>query len=313
MNVHKNARSCPASRALLVERVERQGWSAIAAADSLGMSERRAREWIRRGRANEPLTDRSSRPHRCAALPATMREQVIDLRRKRLTIVKIAELTGISQSSVARICRSHGMNRLRLLDAPPPPPVVRYERQRPGELVHVDVKKLGRFRERGHRVTGQRSFDSEGMGWELVHVATDDASRLTYAELLSDERGPTAAAFFRRAVAWFASCGISVERVMTDNGPAYLSTPFAVACRVLSVKHIRIRPYTPRTNGKVERMIQTLLREWAYRFSYESSQQRAAWLAPYLHFYNVHRRHSALRYNPPISRLDLNNVLTFDR
>jgi transposase InsO family protein len=145
-----------------------------------------------------------------------------------------------------------------------------------------------------------------------MHVAIDDASRLTYAEILADERGPTAASFFQRAVAWFAMWGITVERVMTDNGPAYLSNDFLALCKRLSIRHIRIRPYTPRTNGKVERMIQTLLREWAYRFTYQSSEERREWLAPYLHFYNIHRRHSALGYNPPISRLDRNNVLTFD-
>lgn len=311
MNVHKNARTFPASRALLIDRVERQGWSTVAAAEAVGVSERRAREWIRRARANEPLTDRSSRPWRSKSLSPTTREAVVDLRRKRFTIVKIAELTGISCSSVARICRAHGMNRLHLVDAAPPPPIERYERQWPGELLHVDTKKLGRFREVGHRITGQKTF-GKGGGWEWMHVAIDDASRLTYAEMLSDEQGSTATSFFRRAVAWFDQHGVRVERVMSDNGSPYVSKVFASACQSLSIKHLRTRPYTPRTNGKAERVIQTLLREWAYRFAYQNSDERRRWLAPYLHFYNVHRRHSALSYNPPISRLDRNNVLTFD-
>ena len=312
MNVHKNARTLPVSRAELIERVLNGGWSAIAAAASVGISERRAREWIRRGRAGEPLTDRSSRPHRVRSLPPEVRDRVLALRRERLTVAKIAELTRISISSVARICRAHGMNLLRLIDVPVPPVVVRYEREHPGELIHVDVKKLGRFIERGHRVTGRRSFESQGIGWEWLHVAIDDASRLSYAELLSNEQGSTVSAFFERAVAWFAATGVAVQRVMTDNGSGYLSNHFARVCARLQVKHIRTRPYTPRTNGKVERMIQTLLREWAYRFAYETSAERACWLMPYLHFYNVHRRHSALGYNPPVSRLGRNNVLTFD-
>jgi transposase InsO family protein len=191
------------------------------------------------------------------------------------------------------------------------PPVIRYEKERPGELLHIDTKKLGRFREVGHRITRERTF-GKGGGWEMVHVAIDDASRVTYAEILADEKAATAAAFLVRAVEWFRNRGVTVERVMTDNGPAYLSNGFAALCRALSIKHIRTRPYTPRTNGKVERMIQTLLREWAYSWAYPTSDERRRWLAPYLHFYNVHRRHSALNYNPPLSRLDRNNVLTFD-
>jgi transposase InsO family protein len=311
MNVHKNARSCPASRALLIDRVLRGG-RVTAAASSVGLSERRAREWIRRGRAQEPLTDRSSRPRRTKRLPAETYEQVLQLRRQRMTLAKIAELVGIGISSVGRICRAHGLNRLRLIDAVLPPPVRRYEREWPGELLHIDIKKLGRFKDFGHRATGQRSFASEGCGWERLHVAIDDASRLTYAEILPDERGPTAAGFLQRSIEWFAGFGVLVQRVMTDNGPAYLSHHFASTCRRLSLKHLRTRPYTPQTNGKVERMIQTLLREWAYRFAYETSDQRRDWLDPYLHFYNVHRRHSALAYNPPISRLDRNNVLAID-
>jgi len=224
---------------------------------------------------------------------------------------QIAQLMGISCSSVARICRAHGLNRLYLIDATVPPPIARYERERPGELLHIDTKKLGRFQQVGHRVTGTRTY-GKGGGWEWMHVAIDDRSRLTYAEICSDERGATAEAFLRRAVAWFAGLKVTIERVMTDNGSPYLSRVFAEACRTQRIRHLRTRPYTPRTNGKAERVIQTLLREWAYRFIYRDSDERHTWLIPYLHFYNVHRAHSALNYNPPISRLDRNNVLTID-
>jgi transposase InsO family protein len=235
---------------------------------------------------------------------------VLALRRERLTLTKIAELSGASCSSVARICRKEGLNRLSMID-PHRPPVIRYEKQRPGELLHIDTKKLGRFHEVGHRITRQRTF-GKGGGWELMHVAIDDASRVMYAEILANEKASAATGFLDRAVAWFSSRGVTVERVMTDNGPAYLSKDFAARCRALAIKHVRTRPYTPRTNGKVERVIQTLLREWAYQFAYPTSDERRLWLIPYLHFYNVHRRHSALGYTAPMSRLDRNNVLTFD-
>jgi len=224
-----------------------------------------------------------------------------------MTARRIAAITQVSLSTVARICRQEGLNRLTRIDPPPPPR--RYERDRPGELLHVDVKRLGRFDRVGHRITRRRSFGSARQGWEFVHVATDDASRVTYAEILPYERASTASPFLIRATAWFAKNGVIIERVMTDNGSAYRSHEFAAVCRALNARHIRIRPYTPRTNGKVERMIQTLLREWAYRFEYPSSDERERWLRPYLHFYNFHRAHSSLNYSPPISRLDKNNVL----
>lgn len=308
MNIHKNARSCPASRELLNRRVS-SGLRVTVVADSLGLSERRAREWRRRGKANEPMTDRSSQPARTHPLSPDKREEVVALRRQRLTYMKIAEATGVSLTSVGRICRTEGLNRLSLIDALPVPPVVRYERERPGELIHLDIKKLGCFVSEGHRATGQRSFASAGAGWECLHVAIDDRSRISFAEILPDEKGSTCAAFLERAVAWFASLGVPVQRALTDNGPGYLSHQFAGACSNLSIIHKRTRPYRPQTNGKAERMIQTLLREWAYRFAYRSSTERSEWLRPYLHFYNVHRRHSALNYNPPVSRLDRNNLL----
>lgn len=308
MNVHKNARSCPLSRALLVKRVCEQGWSVRAASEAVGITDRRGREWLRRAEVGEPLTDRSSRPRSTHATPAGTRRQIIALRRGWQTVRQIARDVGVSASTVARVCRFAGLSRLKQLDAPPPP--VRYQCDHPGELVHVDIKRMGRFDRPGHRVTRKRSWGSREQGFEFVHVATDDASRLTYAEILPDERSPSAIAFVSNAVAWFARRGVTVERVMSDNGSAYRSLPFREFCRSIGVRHVRTRPHRPQTNGKVERMIQTLLREWAYRFTYHSSEQRKRWLAPYLHFYNVHRAHSALDYNPPISRLDRKNVLT---
>jgi transposase InsO family protein len=187
--------------------------------------------------------------------------------------------------------------------------VIRYERDNPGDLLHPDVKRLGRFDRVGHRITRQRSHGSARQGWEFVHVAIDDASRVSYAEILADESGASVATFLRAAVAWFARLDVKVQRVLTDKGSGYVSSQFRDTCAALGIRHKRTRPYTPRTNGKVERLIQTLLREWAYRFTYATSAERRRWLTPYLHFYNTHRSHSALGYNPPLSRLDRNNVV----
>lgn len=308
MNVHKNARSCPASRALLAQRVLALGWSMRAAAAAAGLSTRRAREWVRRSKVGEPFEDRSSRPHAIHRADTTSAARVLDLRREWRTMRQIAPLTSMSPSTVARICRAAGLNRLRALE--PQEPVVRYERDQPGELIHIDIKRLGRFDRVGHRITRSRSTGSSKQGFEFVHVAIDDASRLAYAEILTDESGASAATFLRAAVRWFAKLDIRVERVMSDNGSGYVSNAFRNACAELDLRHKRIRPYRPKTNGKVERLIQTLLREWAYRFVYSSSAERRRWLTPYLHFYNVHRAHSALNYNPPISRLERKNVLT---
>lgn len=306
MNVHKNARSCPASRELLVKRVCEQGWSVRAASEAVGMTDRRAREWLRRAERGEPLTDRSSRPYSTRSTTARQRKRILHLRRQWLTVRQIAQVVGVGVSTASRICRAAGLGRLKQLDAPPPP--VRYERDRPGELLHLDIKRLGRFDRVGHRITRQRSYGSKRQGFEFVHVATDDCSRVSYAEVLADQCAADAASFLDRAVAWFARHGVTVERILTDNGSAYVSDRFAMLCRSLSVRHLRIKPRRPQTNGKVERFIQTLLREWAYRFTYHSSVERERWLTPYLHFYNFHRAHSALNYNAPISRLDRNNV-----
>lgn len=307
MNVHKNARSCPASRALLYKRVSEQGWSVREASVAVGISDRRGREWIRRAEAGEPLIDRSSRPHRGKAIEPSIHAQIVSLRREWRTMRQIAAVVGVSHSTVARVCRAAGLSRLRQMERVATP--VRYERERAGELLHIDIKRLGRFDRVGHRITRKRSFGSKKQGFEFVYVATDDFTRLSYVDILADERSEAASTFLKGAVEWFALQKIRVERVMTDNGSAFVSRPFATLCRSLEIRHLRIRPYTPRTNGKAERFIQTLLREWAYRFTYHSSEERRRWLVPYLHFYNYHRAHSALSYNPPISRLDRNNVL----
>jgi transposase InsO family protein len=307
MDVHKNARSVPASRALLWKRVSEQGYTVRAASEAAGMSERRAREWIRRARRDEPLTDRTSRPHTSKAIAAEVRTRIVALRRERRTMRQIARIAGVSTSTVVRVCRVEGLSRLRSLEPPPPP--VRYEREHPGELLHIDTKRLGRFDRPGHRITRKRSFGSPKQGFEYVFVATDDASRVAFARIYRDERSDVAARFLNEAVAWFARRDVPVERVMTDNGSPFLGRAFVNACAALKIKHKRTRPYTPRTNGKVERFIQTLQREWAYRFAYESSAERKRWLTPYLHFYNYHRAHSSLGDNPPISRLGRNNVL----
>ena len=256
---------------------------------------------------HEPLTDRSRQPRTAKSIPAGVRATIVTLRRERRTMRQVAQIAGVSTSTVARICRAEGLSRLRSLEPPPPP--IRYERERPGELLHVDTKRLGRFDRPGHRITRKRSFGSPRQGFEFVFVATDDTSRLSFARIYRDERSDVAARFLNEAVDWFSRRQVVIERVMTDNGSPFLGRAFRNACAALQIKHKRTRPYTPRTNGKVERFIQTLLREWAYRFEYASSTERKRWLAPYLHFYNYHRAHSSLGDNPPISRLDRKNVL----
>lgn len=307
MDVHQNARSCARSRELLTERVTMQGWSLRAAAEASGMSVRRSREWLRRADAGESLVDRSSRPRRSPRALTEKHSVIVRLRRERFTMRRIAELSGVSIATVSRVCARHGLSRLKSLEAPLP--VMRYEHPRPGDLLHLDIKKLRRFDRAGHRVTGNRRINTPHAGWEAVHVAIDDHSRVTYAEILPDEKAITTAAFLQRSVSWFAHHGVTIKALLTDNGSPYVSYEFAAACRALNIRHKRTRPYTPRTNGKAERVIQTLLREWAYRFTFNSSAERSNLLPPYLHFYNRHRAHSALGYNPPLSRLTRNNVL----
>jgi transposase InsO family protein len=320
MKLHGNARSCPKSRKLLVERIETERWSLAAAAEAAGVSQRTAYRWLKRWREEgEPgLTDRSCAPHSIPhRTPAERVEAIEALRRLHMTAAEIAEVLRMALSTVSAVLKRIGLGKRSRLEAPEPPN--RYERKRPGELVHLDIKKLGRIAGSGHRVTGTRQSQNANRrarrrgapkGWEFVHVAVDDATRLAYAEVLADERGATAASFLRRAVAWLAGFGIDVERVMSDNGACYRSNVHALACRELGVRrHLFTRPYRPRTNGKAERFIQTLVRRWAYGAIYGSSAERTAALRGWLTHYNFTRRHGSLRHRPPGARLrELTNL-----
>ena len=301
-------------RRFLAQRVVVDGWTLAAAAEAAGVSVRCARKWVGRYRLEGELglNDRSSAPRRVANRTAPDRvEAIAKLRRLRFTAAEIAERLGMALSTVSGILTRIGMGRLGRLGLEQP---VRYERSRPGELVHVDVKKLGRVRRVGHRISGSRASQgktrSEGRrrgiaGWEYVHIAVDDYSRLAYAEVLPDEKATTAAGFLRRAVDFYRRHGISVDAVLSDNGSAYRSTVHALACRALGIRHLRTRPYRPQTNGKAERFIRTLLAGWAYGAIYGSSQERTAALDGWLWYYNHRRRHSAIGHQPPINRTNL--------
>ena len=305
MKLHPNARTTPYAREQIVERVLRLGWSVEDASQAAAVSVRTAYRWIARYRAEglAGLQDRPSRPRRVAhRTPARRVERIERLRcRQRLTAAQIAQRLGMPRSTVAAVLKRRGLERLSRLA--PKPAVVRYERERPGELIHLDIKKLGRFRRVGHRITGDRRRPPRGDGWEFVHVCVDDHSRLAYVEVLPDERAETCATFLRRAVRWLRSQGIRTERVMTDNGGGYVSNAFRETCQELGVRHRRTRPYRPETNGKAERFIQTLLREWAYQRPYRTSNQRSRQLPPWLRYYNHERPHGALAGLPPIRRI----------
>ncbi len=303
MDIHQNARSCPASRMLLVSRI-RSGSSVSSAAEWAGISPRTAFKWLARYRAEgeKGLVDRSSRPYRMPRKTSYWWEQeILRLRRRRMTGSEITRYVPVSPATVARILAHNGLSRLKALE--PKEPARRYQRETNGELLHFDVKKLACIRGIGHRITGDRSRTARGIGWEFVHVAIDDASRLAYAEVLSDERATRATAFLKRTVAWFSARGVRVQGLLTDNGSCYVSRRFARACQTIGLRHLRTRPYRPRTNGKAERFIQTLLREWAYRRPYHSSAQRTERLARYLHYYNHRRPHASLKKKTPASRL----------
>jgi transposase InsO family protein len=314
MNIHKNARLTPHGRELIVRQVA-NGQAPKAAARAAGVCPRTVRKWIARYKTEgiEGLWDRSSRPHRLyRPTPAAIVEQVEALRRQRWTGKQIAVEVGISPATVSRILKRLGLNRIKALE--PAEPVRRYEREHPGELIHIDIKKLGRFDRVGHRITGNRhGCRNVGAGWEFVHVCIDDASRIAFSRILANEKKESAVAFLKAAVAYYQSLGITVARVMTDNGSCYRSFDFRDACRKLGLRHIRTKPYTPKTNGKAERFIQTALREWAYAQAYPTSEQRAAELPIWLHRYNWHRPHGSLKSKPPISRLALteDNLLRF--
>lgn len=303
MELHKNARSCPASRLLLVRRIH-GGMPVTRAAESAGVSRRTAFKWRWRYReaGEAALVDRSSRPRRMPRQVHPDRvEEVLRLRRRRFSGPQIAARVGLSTATVARILARAGLSRLKSLE--PKQPIVRYQRERPGELIHVDIKKLGRIGRVGHRIHGDRTTRVRGIGWEFVHVAIDDASRLAYAEVLPNERSPSSTAFLRRTVAWFQNRGVKIQAVMSDNGSCYVSHRFKATCQKLQLRHLRTRPYRPRTNGKAERFIQTLLREWAYKRPYPTSIQRTDRLPRYLNHYNLRRPHAALNKRTPAQRL----------
>jgi transposase InsO family protein len=312
MNVHKNARLTPHGRERIVQQVA-SGQTAKAVGEAAGVCPRTVRKWVdryrREGRAG--LRDRSSRPHRLhRPTPQAVIELVEALRRTRHTGKQIAAELHISPATVSRILKRLGLNRMR--DLEPAEPVRRYERAKPGEMIHIDIKKLGRFARAGHRVTGNRlGCRNAGAGWEYVHVAIDDHSRIAFAKVMPNEKKRSAVAFLKAALAYYESLGIEVERVMTDNGSCYKSFAFRAACKRFSLRHIRTRPYTPKTNGKAERFIQTSLREWAYAQAYRNSRQRKAELPSWLHRYNWHRPHAGIDDKVPISRLGLaeNNLL----
>src|SRR3954451_631222 len=317
MNLHANAALSWMGRRRLCELVVEEGWTVVAAAAAVGVSVRCARKWIARYRLQGPagLHDRSSAPRRVANRTAPERIEAIEmLRRLRFTAAEIAETLGMALSTVSGIlCRS-GMGKLGRLGLEP---ARRYERSRAGGLLHVDVKKLGRieggagWRIHGGRKHYNRRFtDAAGnvrktVGWEYVHVAVDDYSRLAYAEVLPDQKATTAAGFLRRAVAFYRRHGITIERVLTDNGGCYRATIHALACRALGIRHLRTRPYRPQTNGKAERFIRTLINGWAHGAIYGSSNERTAALDGWLWHYNHRRRHSALGHQPPVTRTNL--------
>ena len=313
MDLHGNAALSWSGRRQLARRVVEQGWSLKAAAEAAGVSVRCARKWVGRYRAGDrELLDRSSAPRRVANRTDQKRVAVIaKLRRLRMTAAEIAETLRMPLSTVSGILTRIGLGRLGRLGLEP---AIRYERARPGELVHIDVKKLGRIRGVGHRVSGSRASQTktrrtgklrEVHGWEFVHVAVDDYSRLAYAEVLDDETAASAAGFLRRAVAFYRRYGITVERVITDNGGCYRAVLHALVCRLLGIKHLRTRPYRPQTNGKVERFIRTMLAAWAYGPIYGSSSERTAALDGWLFHYNHRRRHSALGHRAPVSRTNV--------
>jgi len=312
MNVHKNARLTPSGRALLAHRVL-SGWRVKAAAEAAGVSVRTAYKWLGRHRLGGERRhhDRSSAPRRCPRrTSALLTSRIEELRRQRMSGPQIARVLGMSRSTVGLVLRRLGLGRLTALD--PKPEVIRYERAAPGELIHIDIKTLGKIDGVGHRITGQhaRHHRARGIGHEHLHVAIDDASRLAYTEILPSLGQEDATSFLQRALAWYGRLGVSVQRVMTDNGSAYRSKLFAKALRQAGARHIRTRPYTPKTNGKAERFIQTSLREWAYAKPYASSDQRSAAIGPWTDSYNLNRPHSALGHQPPIKRL--NNLLGND-
>jgi len=306
VKLHSNAKLTPRGRLALAQSIKRGEMTLEAAAAASKVSTRTARKWLKRFESEgvAGLQDRSSRPMKLRApTPPKVIKRIEQLRRQRMTGVRIAQLVGVSTATVSRVLKRLGLSRLSALD--PEEPARRYEHALPGDMLHLDTKKLGRILKPGHRVTADRSTRSRGAGWETVFVAVDDHTRVAYAELAADETVGSAIAFLQAAIHYYARLGIQIRRVMTDNGSAFVSHAFAKALEQLHLRHIRTRPYTPRTNGKAERFIQSALREWAYGFVYRHSLERADMLDHWLHHYNWHRPHSSLHHKPPATRLPI--------
>jgi len=302
MRLHRNAKTTPKMRQLLIDRVTRQGWTQAAAAMAAGLSVRTVAKWVSRARQGDPtLEDRSSRPHRQPRrLALAQTTAILVLRQGRATAWEISRRVGVARSTVTRVLQRAGLNRVSQLE--PPPVIQRYEWPHAGDLLHLDIKPLGRIRGVGHRIHGDRTQRARGIGYEYVHVAIDDATRVAFVEVRRSQRRRACAAFLHHALCWFRRRGITVRRVLTDNGSGYRSRRFAGACRTWHLRHKFTRPYTPRTNGKAERFIQTLLREWAYRRPFLNSTRRTAALTPYLRYYNHQRPHASLGRRSPWMR-----------
>lgn len=302
MKLHRNAKTSPKMRLLLIDRVSRQGWTQAAAAAAAGISVRTVAKWMRRARLGDAqLEDASSRPHRQPrTLDQVRSTAIVALRQQRATAWEISARLGVPRSTVTRVLHRAGLNRVHRLE--PPPVIQRYEWPHAGDLVHLDIKPLSRIRGIGHRIHGDLSVKHRGVGYEYVHVAIDDATRVAFVEVRRSQRRRACAAFLRNALVWFRRRGITVRRVLTDNGAGYKSRRFAGVCRTWQLRHRFTRPYTPRTNGKAERFIQTLLREWAYRRAFPNSAHRTAALVPYLRFYNHRRPHASLGRRSPWTR-----------
>lgn len=314
MDVHQNACLTPKGREAMVRAVIKNGLSMAQAARSFNTTAKTVAKWVHRfrERANDGLRDRSSRPHVSPRqTPPATADAVERLRRQRLTQEHIARHTGLSKATISRILKRRGLSLLSALEPKQQRP--RYERETPGEIIHIDIKRLVKFNKIGHRITGDtgRPTKSRGIGWEFAHVAIDDHSRVARIDILPDEKATSAVAFLNQTIDYYRSLGVKVSRVMTDNGACYTSLAFRGACNRRGIKHIRTKPYTPQTNGKAERFIQTALREWAYVTAYHTSMQRRDALPTWLHRYNWHRPHASIGQLPPISRLGLtrNNLL----
>jgi transposase InsO family protein len=308
MNSHKNARLTFEGRKLLIERIAVMGL--MPAAEAAGISRQSARKWLRRFEQSgeQALRDRSSRPARTrSTVDSELAQRIEQLRRARMPMRRIAAVVGRSVATVSRLLAGLGLSSLKALD--PVQPIVRYERESPGELLHMDTKKLGRIEREGHRINGDRTTRSRGAGWEFAHVAIDDHSRAGFVQMHGDERKESVVDFLKATVAHYKALGVTIKRLLTDNGSAYRSKLFAKTCQALGIKHTFTKPYRPQTNGKAERFIQTCLREWAYGRSWSNSAERTDWLPAFLAYYNARRPHSALGYKPPASRLGGNNLL----